>query len=236
MDTNARIPSHIAVIMDGNGRWATRHNLPRTLGHRKGVKAAERIVDACMDAGVPYLTLFCFSSENWNRPADEVDALMDLMRSYLQGDVSKLLKKGVRLDFAGRLDRLPADIQKQIAEVRSANVENPRLTVVMALSYGGREEITDAARRMAGLAAEGGIDPASVDEECFSRFLYLPDVPDPDLLIRTGGEKRISNFLLWQSAYAEIVFSDTLWPDFSEECLQDALKEYSRRERRFGKV
>lgn len=236
MTSERRLPAHIAVIMDGNGRWAEKHGLPRTFGHRKGVKAAETMVESCLEAGISYLTLFCFSSENWNRPEEEVSALMDLLRSYFKEDVQKLQEKRVKLKFSGRFDRLPEDIRKKMAEVDSIEISQPKLTLVMALSYGGREEIVDAARRLARRVADNDLSIEQIDEAEFSRSLYTPDVPDPDLLIRSGGEKRISNFLLWQGAYTEIVFSNKLWPDFSKEDFQSALDEYALRHRRFGRV
>lgn len=236
MTSERRLPAHIAVIMDGNGRWAEKHGLPRTFGHRKGVKAAETMVESCLEAGISYLTLFCFSSENWNRPEEEVSALMDLLRSYFKQDVQKLQEKRVKLKFSGRFDRLPEDIRKKMAEVDSIEISQPKLTLIMALSYGGREEIVDAARRLARRVADNDLSIEQIDEAEFSRSLYTPDVPDPDLLIRSGGEKRISNFLLWQGAYTEIVFSNKLWPDFSKEDFQSALDEYALRHRRFGRV
>ena len=236
MTSERRLPAHIAVIMDGNGRWAEKHGLPRTFGHRKGVKAAETMVESCLEAGISYLTLFCFSSENWNRPEEEVSALMDLLRSYFKEDVQKLQEKRVKLKFSGRFDRLPEDIRKKMAQIGSVEISQPKLTLVMALSYGGREEIVDAARRLARRVANNDLSIEQIDEEEFSRSLYTPDVPDPDLLIRSGGEKRISNFLLWQGAYTEIVFSNKLWRDFSKEDFQSALDEYALRHRRFGRV
>lgn len=236
MTSERRLPAHIAVIMDGNGRWAEKHGLPRTFGHRKGVKAAETMVESCLEAGISYLTLFCFSSENWNRPEEEVSALMDLLRSYFKEDVQKLQEKRVKLKFSGRFDRLPEDIRKKMAQIGSVEISQPKLTLVMALSYGGREEIVDAARRLARRVANNDLSIEQINEAEFSRSLYTPDVPDPDLLIRSGGEKRISNFLLWQGAYTEIVFSNKLWPDFSKEDFQSALDEYALRHRRFGRV
>lgn len=236
MTSERRLPAHIAVIMDGNGRWAEKHGLPRTFGHRKGVKAAETMVESCLEAGISYLTLFCFSSENWNRPEEEVSALMDLLRSYFKEDVQKLQEKRVKLKFSGRFDRLPEDIRKKMAEVDSIEISQPKLTLIMALSYGGREEIVDAARRLARRVANNDLSIEQINEAEFSRSLYTPDVPDPDLLIRSGGEQRISNFLLWQGAYTEIVFSNKLWPDFSKEDFQSALDEYALRHRRFGRV
>lgn len=236
MTSERRLPAHIAVIMDGNGRWAEKHGLPRTFGHRKGVKAAETMVESCLEAGISYLTLFCFSSENWNRPEEEVSALMDLLRSYFKEDVQKLQEKRVKLRFSGRFDRLPEDIRKKMAQIGSIEISQPKLTLVMALSYGGREEIVDAARRLARRVANNDLSIEQINEAEFSRSLYTPDVPDPDLLIRSGGEQRISNFLLWQGAYTEIVFSNKLWPDFSKEDFQSALDEYALRHRRFGRV
>lgn len=229
-------PRHVAIIMDGNGRWAKARGLPRTAGHRRGVEAVRRTVKAAIADGVRYLTLYGFSSENWNRPPSEVDALMRLLRQYLRGEIEELHEQGVRLRFIGDRARLPADIVAQIDHAERRTADNVAFTLVIALSYGGRDEILAAARRMAVRAARGDLDPDSIGQEEFSRHLLTGDIPDPDLVIRTSGEQRLSNFLLWQSAYAELVFTKCLWPDFDAETLRAAVSEYCQRERRFGAV
>lgn len=220
--------------MDGNGRWAKARGLPRTAGHKKGVDAVRRVITAARELGVRYLTLFGFSSENWRRPADEVSDLMHLLRFYLRSELAELHRNGVRLRIIGDRNRLAPDIVQLIEGAESHTGDNAGLTVMVALSYGARQEIVDAARRLAAEAAAGALDPATIDETAFAGRLYAPDIPDPDLIIRTSGEKRISNFLLWQAAYAEFLFVDTLWPDFQKSDLEAALDEYHRRERRFG--
>ncbi len=228
------MPQHVAIIMDGNGRWAKTRGLPRTAGHRKGVEAVRNIVKAAGDIGIRYLTLFSFSSENWQRPADEVGDLMQLLRFYLRGEIATLHKNGVRIRVIGDRSRLAPDIISLIENAESLTSGNTVLTLVIALSYGARQEIAVAARRLAEAAVKGLVDPAQIDEAMLSGALFTADIPDPDLLIRTSGEKRISNFLLWQIAYAEFVFVDTLWPDFTRRDLEDAIQEFCRRERRFG--
>lgn len=225
---------HVAIIMDGNGRWAKARGLPRTVGHKKGVDAVRRVITAARELGVRYLTLFGFSSENWRRPADEVGELMRLLRFYLHSEIAELHANGVRLRIIGDRGRLAPDIVQLIEAGEKRTAGNEGLTLLVALSYGGRQEIVDAARRLAEDAAAGRIVPAAIDEAAFIGRLYAPDIPDPDLVIRTSGEKRISNFLLWQAAYAEFLFTDTLWPDFEKSDLEAALDEYHRRERRFG--
>lgn len=225
---------HVAIIMDGNGRWAKSRGLPRTAGHKKGVDAVRRTITAARELGVRYLTLFGFSSENWRRPADEVSDLMHLLRFYLRSEIADLHRNGVRLRIIGDRARLDPDIIQLIEGAENHTGGNETLTVVVALSYGGRQEIVDSARRLAADVAAGRLDPAAIDEAAFAGRLYAPDIPDPDLIIRTSGEKRISNFLLWQAAYAELIFVDTLWPDFQKADLEAALDEYHRRERRFG--
>lgn len=225
---------HVAIIMDGNGRWAKARGLPRTAGHKKGVDAVRRVITAARELNVRYLTLFGFSSENWRRPADEVGELMRLLRFYLRSEIAELHRNGVRLRIIGDRARLAPDIVQLIEAGESRTAGNEGLTVMVALSYGGRQEIVDAARRLAADAAAGRVDPAAIDEAAFVGRLYAPDVPDPDLVIRTSGEKRVSNFLLWQAAYAEFLFTDTLWPDFEKSDLEAAIDEYNRRERRFG--
>lgn len=238
MNEARQIPAHLAVIMDGNGRWANKRHLPRTAGHRAGAKVVEKLLDTCLTAGVRYVTLFCFSSENWNRPADEINALFSMLDDYLQKEVAPFREKGVNFSFAGRTEALPEKTQRRMSALVRGNLppEREKLRLIMALSYGGREEIVDAARRLAQKVQNGGMTPDQIDESAFSGALYLPDVPDPDLVVRTSGEKRISNFLLWQSAYSEFVFLDTLWPDCTERDFRAALDEYAARHRRFGKV
>ena len=238
MNTRSILPRHVAVIMDGNGRWAKQRSLPRTAGHRAGAKVVEKLLECCLNAGVRYVTLFCFSTENWNRPKDEVDTLFSMLNEYLSKEIQPVTNKGVKVSFAGRTDLLPEKTREMMAKVENVvpSPENQKLHLILAISYGGREEIVDAARAFAKRVQNGEIRPDEIDEKAFSSALYLPDVPDPDLVIRTSGEKRISNFLLWQSAYSEYVFTNTLWPDFCERDFQAALDEYAARHRRFGKV
>ena len=229
-------PRHVAIIMDGNGRWAKARGLPRTAGHRQGVDAVRRTIKAAIADGIRYLTLYGFSSENWNRPAAEVRELMDLLRHYLSSEIAELHEQGVRLRFIGDRTRLPADIIARIDAAERRTAGNTVFTLVIALSYGSRDEILAAARRVAVRAARGDLDPDAIGQEEFSRHLLTSDIPDPDLVIRTSGEQRLSNFLLWQSAYAELVFTKCLWPDFDAETLRGAVSEYCQRERRFGAV
>ncbi|HBO59045.1 MAG TPA: di-trans,poly-cis-decaprenylcistransferase [Alphaproteobacteria bacterium] len=238
MTDSGRIPAHVAVIMDGNGRWAKQRGLSRTQGHRAGAKAVERLADACLAAGIRYVTLFCFSSENWNRPQAEIAALFKMLDEYLHKELAPFRQKGINAVFTGQIDRLPAGLQKTIRDFESQNLpaEQEKMRLNLAISYGGREEITQAARRLAQQVETGALKSADITETLFERALYRPDIPDPDLLIRTSGELRISNFLLWQLAYTELYFTDTLWPDFSAEDLHEALTEYAKRQRRFGKV
>lgn len=227
-------PVHVAVIMDGNGRWAKGRGLPRTAGHKAGAEAVRRTVKAAIKFNVPCLTLFGFSSENWKRPSGEVGDLMGLLRLYLRKEIAELDREGVRLRIIGDRARFEPDIQDLItgAEVRTRS--NTRLNLTIALSYGGRQEILDAARALAEQVRRGEISTDQIDETRFQNALYTGDLPEPDLLIRTSGEQRISNFLLWQVAYAEFVFTDVLWPDFSEQHLAQALEDFHGRERRFG--
>jgi undecaprenyl diphosphate synthase len=228
------VPRHIAIIMDGNGRWAKARGLPRIAGHRSGAEAARRAVTAAAELGVPYLTLFGFSSENWKRSSGEVKDLMSLLRHYLRAEVSELHRNGARLKVIGDLGRLAPDILRLIKHTEAVTHENSRITVTMALSYGGRAEIVAAVRKIAQKAASGNLAAELVDEECVSRHLFTAELPDPDLLIRTSGEQRISNFLLWQCAYSELVFTKTLWPDFAKRDLEQAIDEFCGRERRYG--
>jgi undecaprenyl diphosphate synthase len=227
-------PQHIAIIMDGNGRWAQAHGLPRIAGHRRGGEAVRRTVAAAKALGIPYLTLFGFSSENWRRPSTEIHDLMALLRHYLRGEIAELRKNGIRLKVIGHLSRLAPDIVALIEEAEDLTRDNSAIHLTIALSYGGRAEIVAATRAIAEKAAEGRLDPSEVTEELLARHLFTADLPDPDLLIRTSGEQRISNFLLWQCAYSELVFTKTLWPEFSEHDLEQAIDEYCGRDRRYG--
>ncbi|HEY5607013.1 MAG TPA: isoprenyl transferase [Alphaproteobacteria bacterium] len=227
-------PVHVAIIMDGNGRWATSRGQPRTFGHRKGAEAVRRTIEAAVDLGISYLTLYGFSLENWKRPLAEIADLMGLLRLYLSREIDVLMKNGVRIRFIGDRSRLPADVNRLIEESETRTRANARLTLIVAMSYGSRQEIVAATRAMARAAAAGKLDPEKIDEDAFARHLETADVPDPDLVIRTSGEKRVSNFLLWQLAYSELIFIDTLWPDFARADLEEAIREFHRRERRYG--
>jgi undecaprenyl diphosphate synthase len=227
-------PAHVAIIMDGNGRWATARGLPRIAGHRRGADAVRRTVVAAAELGISYLTLFGFSSENWKRPLAEIDDLMGLLRHYLRGEIAELHKEGVRLRVIGRRERLAADIVTLIENGEALTRENGRLQLTVALSYGGRDEIAAAAQAIARQARDGTLDPERIDDDCVRRHLFTADIPDPDLVIRTSGEQRISNFLLWQTAYSEFVFTPTLWPDFAKGDLEKAVRDYHGRERRYG--
>ncbi len=228
------VPRHVAIIMDGNGRWAARRHLPRVAGHRAGAKAVRRTIAAAIDHGVAWLTLFAFSSENWRRPEGEVADLTGLLRQYLRTEVAELHRERVRLRIIGDRSRFGPEITRELSEAEALTRGNDRLQLIVALSYGGRSEIAAAARAIAEAAAAGRIDPATIDETSFGRFLFTADVPDPDLIIRTSGEYRVSNFLLWQSAYAEFVFPEILWPDFNAKHFEEALAEFARRDRRYG--
>ncbi|MCC6718953.1 MAG: isoprenyl transferase [Acetobacteraceae bacterium] len=230
----ALVPSHLAIIMDGNGRWASHRGLPRLAGHRAGVEAVRRTLRASMESGIAWLTLYAFSSENWRRPAAEVTDLTGLLRHFLRNEVAELDSHGVRLRVIGDRSRFDRDIQVELAAAERRTAGNDRLNLVVALSYGGRAEIVAAARAAAEAARAGTLDPAALDEDAFSALLSTAGIPDPDLIIRTSGEQRLSNFLLWQSAYAELLFLDVLWPDFGATHFAEALAEYNRRERRFG--
>lgn len=228
-------PTHIAIIMDGNGRWATARGLPRTAGHKKGVDAVRQAIEGARELGVRYLTLYSFSTENWSRPQDEVSTLMQLLRFYLRGEIAKLDKNGIQLRVIGDRSRLSADIQALISNAETLTAENTDMTLVLALSYGGRQELVDAARKLAQAVERGEMTPGDITTDTFARELTTGgNIPDPDLMIRTSGEKRISNFLLWQLAYAEMVFLDTLWPDFTRHDLEAAIQEFHQRDRRFG--
>lgn len=229
-----RKPRHVAIVMDGNGRWAARRGLPRLEGHRRGAEAVRRVVEACPDLGVDTLTLFAFSTENWRRPSHEVQGLMTLFRRYLRRDAAELAEKGVRLRFIGDRAPLDADIRSLMASVEAQTAGGERLTVIIAVNYGGRADIACAARRLAADVASGALAPEAIDEGALDRALSTAGAPDPDLVIRTSGEQRISNFLLWQAAYAEFVFAPELWPDFDRAAFERALSAYGARERRYG--
>jgi undecaprenyl diphosphate synthase len=231
---NRRIPEHVAIIMDGNGRWAQSRGLPRNAGHKEGAETVRRVVEAAADAGVKYLTLFGFSTENWNRPADEVSALMMLMRHYMRGNVAELHEKGVRLRVIGERHRLEPDVLKIVESAEETTRGNNRVHLTIAFSYGARQELVNAAQKLAFEVQAGRLRPEEIDQTRLGHALLTADLPDPDLLIRTSGEKRISNFLLWQLAYTELVFLDTLWPDFSRQDLDAAINEFNGRQRRYG--
>jgi undecaprenyl diphosphate synthase len=231
---SGRFPAHVAIIMDGNGRWARARGLPRSAGHSRGAEAVRRSVKAAAEAGVQYLTLFGFSSENWKRPASEIDDLMGLLRHYLRREIEELHRNGIRLSVIGDRDRLGRDIVQLIADAEHRTAGNTKLHLTIALSYGSRAEIVAAARKAMKAAVEGKMTPEQLDEANFSQFLLTADIPDPDLLIRTSGEKRISNFLLWQCAYAEFVFIERQWPDFDQSDFNAAIQEYLGRTRRYG--
>jgi undecaprenyl diphosphate synthase len=229
-------PHHVAIIMDGNGRWAKARGLPRVAGHRRGADAVRRVVRGAGELGIPVLTLFAFSTENWTRPADEVNDLMGLLRHYLRNELEELHKNGARLRVIGNREGLAADIVRDIADAEKLTRANGRIDVNICINYGARDEILQAARSLARQVAAGELAAEGIDESRFERELLTAGVPDPDLLVRTSGEQRISNFLLWQCAYAELVFVDTLWPDFGKEHLEQAIAEFRRRERRYGGV
>ncbi len=228
------IPRHVAVIMDGNGRWAKARNLPRVEGHRQGAESVRAIVRAAGELGIKYLTLYAFSVENWNRPKEEVDTLMKYLALYLRKEAGELQRNNVRLEVIGQIYRLPETVQEQLQKTIATLSRNNGLTLVLALSYGGRAEIVDAVRSISTQVKQGRLDPAEINEETVAQHLYTRNIPDPDLLVRTSGEMRVSNFLLWQISYAEFVVTPTLWPDFRKPELCAALEAYAKRHRRFG--
>jgi undecaprenyl diphosphate synthase len=234
MATHPEIPRHVAIIMDGNGRWAKERGLPRLEGHRAGAESVREVMEACIEIGVEYLTLYAFSSENWNRPATEVTALMSLLDRFLDEKAKDLDRQNIRLLAIGQLDRLPAKTRALIERIQARTANHTTMTLVLALSYGAREEIVAAARSLATDAVEGKISPADIDNELFASRLQTAGIPDPDLLVRTSGEMRVSNFLLWQISYAEMVIVKKFWPDFRQGDLFETVKEYQRRHRRFG--
>ncbi len=230
----SQLPRHVAIIMDGNGRWAQRRRLPRTAGHKAGVNATREVVEACGRLGIEALTLFAFSSENWRRPREEVGMLMELFVSTLRGEVKRLDANRVRLRFIGERGAFSARLRRQIEEAEAITADNEGLRLNIAANYGGRWDIANAARRIAERVAAGEMTPEEVEPERFAAFLCLADLPEPDLFIRTGGEQRISNFLLWQLAYTELWFTEVLWPDFGSAQLEEALEAFATRQRRFG--
>jgi undecaprenyl diphosphate synthase len=230
----ASLPRHVAVIMDGNGRWARQRNLPRVEGHRMGAESVRAVIRTAGELGIKYLTLYAFSVENWNRPKDEVDTLMKYLAHYMKTEFAELNRSNVRLEVIGQIHRLPEFVQKQLKKTQEALSRNNGLTLIMALSYGGRTEIVDAVRNIAAKAKKGELDPAEITEEVVADHLYTRKWPDPDVLIRTSGEMRVSNFLLWQISYAELIVTPTLWPDFRKPQFYAALEEYNQRHRRFG--
>jgi undecaprenyl diphosphate synthase len=229
-----KLPRHLAIIMDGNGRWAQERLLRRIVGHQKGVETAKNIVDECSNLGISYLTLFAFSAENWLRPKTEVKALMELLKKYIKAETVRMMRNNIRFNVIGNRDDLPQDVNRVVDESLTKTSANTGMVLTLALSYGGRQEIVRAARLMAADIAAG--KAASYDEEVFTGYLYTADLPEPDFLVRTSGEMRISNFLLWQLAYTELYFPDTNWPDFDKEQLHKALAVYQSRERRFGRT
>ena len=230
------IPKHIGIIMDGNGRWARQRGLPRTVGHRAGVDAVRRVVEACGELGISYLTIYTFSTENWARPKVEVNMLMDLLVEMLRREINNLDENNVRLRAIGNLDQLPHKTKKALLEGINKLQKNSGLTLVLAVNYGGRADIVQAAKRFARDVIQKPSFIDTLDEELFSRYLYTDSMPDPELIIRPGGECRMSNFLIWQAAYSELYITDVLWPDFDKEALLAAIEEYNRRDRRFGRV
>jgi undecaprenyl diphosphate synthase len=230
------IPRHIGIIMDGNGRWAKQRGLPRTAGHRAGTDATRKIVRACGEIGISYLSIYVFSAENWGRPRTEVSMLMELLVEMLRREIENLNANNVRLQTIGDLARLPPNTRKALLDGIEYTKGNTGLTLVLAVSYGGRAEIVESAKKFAGEAAKNPGLIATLNESKFRSYLYTRDIPDPELIIRTGGERRISNFLLWQAAYAELYITEVLWPDFDKECLLRAIEDFGNRDRRFGKV
>ncbi|HWI41932.1 MAG TPA: isoprenyl transferase [Verrucomicrobiae bacterium] len=231
-----RLPAHIAIIMDGNGRWARQRMLQRVIGHRKGVETVQVVVDECAKLGIRYLTLFAFSAENWLRPAAEVKALMALLKTFITADTARMMHNNTRFNVVGDRSDLPADVNQALDRAISATAGNGGMVLTLALSYGSRQEITRAARELAADAAAGRLDPSSITEEVFAGRLWTAGIPDPDFLIRTSGEMRISNFLLWQLAYTELYFTEVNWPDFNLDELHRAIRHYQSRERRFGRT
>ncbi len=230
----AKVPTHVAIIMDGNGRWAKQRGLIRAKGHEKGAESVRVAIRTCRKMGIRYLTLYAFSVENWSRPKAEIDALMSLLKKFLRNEVHELHKNKVRLRAIGRLTDLPKSVRNELDSAMQATAHYTDATLILALSYGGRTEIVHATQALAREVKAGKLDPEAIDEAAIAAHLYAPDIPDPDLMIRTSGEMRISNFLLWELSYSELYITDILWPDFREEHMMMAIEEYSRRQRRFG--
>ena len=230
----ARVPRHVAIVMDGNGRWAKERYLPRVEGHRNGAKTVRMVVEESRRLGIRYLTLFTFSTENWNRPIGEVETLMRYLASYLESELELLLKNDIRLRAIGQVEKLPENVRKALASAETGTAHCVSMDLILALSYGGRSEIVDAVRKLAGRVAKGELQPEDIEESTLAGCLYAPDVPDPELMIRTSNELRISNFLLWELAYSEIVISPVYWPAFSKDEYQRCLREFAGRKRRFG--
>ena len=231
-----KLPAHVAIIMDGNGRWAEQRNLSRIKGHERGAESVRVAIKTCKKLGIKYLTVYAFSVENWNRPKAEIEALMALLKKFLRSEEREFHENRIRLRAIGRLGDLPKSVRRELNHVMQVTEHYRDATLVLALSYGGRTEIANAAKELARLAKAGTLDPETIDEAALGAHLYAPDIPDPDLMIRTSGEMRLSNFLLWQLSYAEFYITDTLWPDFREEHLAKAVEEYGKRHRRFGLV
>ncbi len=230
------LPAHVAIIMDGNGRWAKKKLMNRVRGHEKGADAVRSIVTVCRELGIKVLTLYAFSTENWERPRAEVGALMALLKKFVVGERQNLVDRNIRLGVIGQKERLPEEVRQAVEETMALTRENTGMLLNLALSYGGREEMTRAVKIIAEKVREGALSPDDITEEMVSRHLYTAEIPDPDLIIRTSGEKRLSNFLLWQAGYAELFFTDTLWPDFTDQAFVDIIRDYQKRDRRFGKV
>jgi undecaprenyl diphosphate synthase len=230
------LPRHVAIIMDGNGRWAQRRGLSRIEGHKRGKESVRAVVETSRRLGIEYLSLFAFSTQNWDRPRREVEALMGLLRRFLRSELRDMMKNGIRLRAIGDIQRLPPALQRELQDTVTTTAQNHHMTVVLAVSYGGREEIVNAARALAQAVHEGRVQPDAIDERLFGTYLDTAGMPDPDLLIRTSGELRLSNFFLWQSAYTELYVTNTLWPDFREAEFLEALAHYRQRDRRFGRV
>ncbi|MFN6943371.1 MAG: isoprenyl transferase [Cytophagaceae bacterium] len=231
-----KLPAHIAIIMDGNGRWAKKRGAARIFGHKNAIQSVKDVTEGCTELGIKYLTLYAFSTENWNRPKDEVNALLSLLVSTIRGEIKELSKNNIRLLAIGNTDELPKNCKKELEEAMELTKDNNRLNLILALSYSGRWEITEAARKIALDVQNKKITPEEIDEDFFTKYLNTSGIPDPELMIRTSGEKRISNFLLWQLAYAEFYITEILWPDFRKENLHEAIIDYQKRERRFGKT
>ncbi len=232
----SRLPRHVAIVMDGNGRWAEKRKKPRLYGHKVGASSVREIVEVAGEIGIEVLTLYAFSSENWRRPDGEVSGLMSILKNYLESELSRMLSNSIRLSCIGELDKIPSGVRSVLLDSIEKTRHNTKLVLNLALSYGARDEIVLATRRIAEQCMAGELTPADIDHQIFAANLYTSGLDDPDLFIRTGGEKRLSNFLLWQASYAEIVFTDTMWPDYRREAFIESLLEYQRRERRFGKT